>query len=163
MTTKKIAEAKKIARGLPVLGLFLLVGCLPPPAPQQIPAIPDYGPPPPSNYQELIKNDFAPTFWTNVINGSKPDDYTFNEPKKGYVEASRILGMKQTFGWVVCGTLTRKERYSGYPRYDGPIEFYALIKNGKVVDHLIGHTTYDHTTQHLLNDDVMKVCARTMP
>ena len=154
---------KKITRLLPVLGLFLLMGCLPPPAPQEMPAHPEYGPPPPPDYKEMIQLDFAPSFVTDVIFGSKSDSYEFFAPAKSYVEASRILSMPQTFGWVVCGTLYRKERFSGYPRYDGPIPFYALFKNGRIVARLVGQTTYDHSTPHILNDDIRKVCERGAP
>jgi hypothetical protein len=154
---------KNFAKVLPVLGFFLLMGCLPPPAPQPIPANPDYGPPPPANYRQLIKADLGDAFWTNVIVGSKPVEYAYYEPRKAYVEANHELGMNQTFGWVVCGTTTRRELYSGYSRYDGPIPFYVLFKNGKVAYHLIGQTTYDHSTEHMLNNDIKKVCTRPAP
>jgi len=153
---------KKIARILPALGLFLLMGCLPPPAPQELPLHPDYGPPPPQDYQQMIQAEFAPSFFSNVLFGSKPESYEFSQPIKSYVEASRILTMPQTFGWAVCGTLVRREKYSGYPRFDGPIPFYALFKNGKIVEKLIGQTTYDHTVPHILNEDIKKVCTRTI-
>jgi hypothetical protein len=157
----KIAKMK-IAEILPVLGLFLLAGCLPPPQQQhqQMSAHPGYGPPPPSNYQEMIQSDLAPSFMTNVFSGSEPDSYEFYPPVKGYVEDNHVLGTKEAYGWVVCGTLTRRERYSGYPRYDGPILFYALFRDGRIVDSLVGQTTYDHTVPHKLNDDVKKVCSR---
>jgi hypothetical protein len=158
---------KKIAFLLPMLGLVLLTACLPPPQrPYErsyLSGYAEYGPPPPDNYKEMIQSNLSPSFVTDVIFGSKSVEYEFYPPVKGWVESSRVLGTKNTFGWVVCGTLTRKERFSGYPRYDGPIRFYALFKNGKIVDRLVGQSTYDHTTQHELNDDIKAVCSREKP
>ena len=151
---------KKIARLLPVAGLLFLIGCFPPPAPQTLPMNPDYGPPPPKNYKTMIQSELSGTFNSNVFFGSKNAAYAFYPPIKGHTDNSYILSTNQTFGWVVCGTLYRKERFSGYPVFDGPMPFYALFKDGKIAETLVGQTTYDHTVPHILNDDVKKVCSR---
>ena len=152
---------KKIASLLSVAGFLLLTGCgFPPPTALQLPANPDYGPPPPQNYKEMVQSELSGSFVTNVLWGSAASSYEFYPPAKGYTEANHMVGVNQTFGWVVCGTLYRKERYSAYPVYDGPLPFYALFKDGKIAEKLIGQTTYEHTVPHILNDDVKKVCAR---
>jgi hypothetical protein len=152
---------KKILFFLPVLSGLLLAGCfMPPPKPQAVPFRPDYGPPPPKNYKEMIHAELSPSFFGNVIFGSTDGEYDFYPPVKGYTDASVITSTKQTFGWVVCGNMYRKERYSGYAVYDGPIPFYTLFKDGKIAEKLVGHTTFDHSTPHRLHDMIKKVCLR---
>ena len=141
--------------------MLLLAGCfLPRPVPKPLPANPDYGAAPPANYKDMIQSKLDKSFFSNILFGSKNSTYDFFPPVKGHTDANLIIGARQTFGWVVCGTLYRQEKYAGYPTFDGPIPFYVLFKDGKIVEQLVGQTTANHTIPHSINDDVKKVCSR---
>jgi hypothetical protein len=154
-------KIRKSALALSVCGLLLLGGCfMPPPAPAPLPKNPDYGPPPPEAHQSMIRAELEKQFTTDLFIGSKPAQYMFWPPMKGHTDADYIKGLDQTFGWVVCGTFHRVENYAGYGRDNGPIPFFVLFKNGKIAERLIGHTTYDRSVPHALNDEIKKVCGR---
>lgn len=94
------------------------------PTPQEIAAA-DYGPPPPAEYQQIIKDRFAQT----LIDPTSPL-YTFDEPRRSYVLEAPMYGRPRMFGWRVCGTVNAKNRMGGYTGKD---QFLALFRNGALV------------------------------
>lgn len=110
----------------PLLMALALAGCARGLPPEEV-AKADFGPKPPANYQELIKADIAPL----LVDPTAPL-YTFTEPGRGYFRRGRE---PMIFGWKVCGTLNSKNQMGGY---SGPIPFFTLIRDGKVVVHNVG-------------------------
>jgi hypothetical protein len=117
-------------RMFPILAALLLTASCAPPIPPEVMEHADYGPYP-KNYQAIIKHDFTPL----LIDPTSPL-YTYTKPVK---MARR--GNPPTFGWRVCGTVNSKNRMGGY---SGASQFYALIRDGQVVDQLIGDPTDDN-------------------
>jgi hypothetical protein len=103
----------------------------------------DFGPYP-KNYQAIIKRDLAPT----LIDPTSPL-YTFDKPVK-----QGRSGNPPTFGWRVCGTINSKNRMGGY---SGPAEYYTLIRDGQVVDEMIGDSTEDNP---ITNGWVQGLCGK---
>jgi len=132
-----------------IVSLLLLAGCATPISPEQI-AHADYGPPPPKNYQALIKQDFA----TILIDPTSPL-YTFSKPSKGYFKES-AMGTTQMFGWRVCGTVNSKNRMGGY---SGAAPFIVLFRDGKIAQKYIGES--DAAREGLfINPAIAEACNR---
>lgn len=112
----------------------------------------DYGPPPPANYQELIKAEFAKT----LIDPTSPL-YEFDSPRKGYTKESPMFGTHQKFGWRVCGTVNSKNRFGGYV---GSVPFFFLFRDGQVTEALVGKITNNRYGINLHNSAIGEACNR---
>lgn len=104
----------------------VLMGCVKPPAPEEIRAA-NYGPPP-ANYQATIKADFNKL----LIDPTSPI-YTFDKPFKSYT-----AGQPATYGWTICGTLNSKNRMGGYT---GAAPFYVIFRHGQIADQMVAEET----------------------
>ncbi|MBG53096.1 MAG: hypothetical protein CML99_11875 [Rhodobiaceae bacterium] len=69
----------------------------------------DYGPPPPENHQEVIKEWFE----ERLIDPTSPL-YSFRNPVQGYTNDSPLYGTQLQFGWIVCGAVNAKNRLGAY-------------------------------------------------
>jgi hypothetical protein len=131
----------------------LLAGCAPGMKPEIVrPG--DYGPPPPGDYQERIKADFASRFADN-----DSSIFVFEIPEKGFTGRSRVGNMRELYGWVVCGTVDRRKRLGGYEGYSGPVPFYVMFRNGIIVQRLMGRAPdNEYRMNYAVNSMVRKVC-----
>ena len=136
---------------VPVL-VALLASCVTTPSPDQI-ANADYGPPPPANYEAMIKS-----WYDKTLIDPESARYTFAEPAKSYVKSSPLMGVRETFGWRVCGTINAKNRFGGYT---GQSPFITMFKNGAIVmvkDAGGATGMYDE----VLRENIANACARTV-
>lgn len=85
----------------------------------------DYGPPPPENHQEIIKEWFE----ERLIDPTSPL-YSFRNPVQGYTNDSPLYGTQLQFGWIVCGAVNAKNRLGAYV---GREPFFTLFKDGSMV------------------------------
>jgi len=114
----------------------------------------DYGPPPSGDYQDMIKMDFAGPFIDY-----KSSVYTFDAPVKGYTTRNRVGNVRPGFGWVVCGTVSRKPVLSAYVGLHKPAPFFALFKDGMIVEKLVGQPRDNrHKSTYRINSIVSDVC-----
>lgn len=128
--------------------LLLIAGCATAPmAPEKLAAA-DYGPPPPSNYEEIIKARFSST----LIDPTSPL-YEIGQPRKGYTQRDSAFGTGESFGWVVCGTVNSKNRMGGYT---GWAPFFTLFRG----DHLAEFVTGEASRNSVVNDIISRSCAR---
>lgn len=118
----------------------------------------EYGPPPPANYKQMIEKELDKGFVTNVLFGSRQPRYEYRTPLQGHTSTYRVAGVGETYGWVVCGNLYRKERFAGYATYDGPLPFFVLFREGRIRERLIGQTAYNRTVPHRVNDIIKETC-----
>lgn len=91
---------------------LLLAGCATPPA-AQTEAL-DYGPPPPANYQQIIKDKWGAGF-------KDPDSalYKFGDPFKAYTRHAPIGGGGiDKVGWMVQFQVNAKNGFGGYTGYE---------------------------------------------
>jgi len=114
----------------------------------------DYGPPPPSHYQELVKAEFSKT----LIDPTAPI-YNFEQPKKGYTAGSKMYGTDEAFGWVVCGTVNSKNRFGGYV---GNVPFFVLFRGEEIVFHKIGEIPTNNYNFSVDNSAIVNSCKRTV-
>jgi hypothetical protein len=105
-----------------VSGLIGLVGaCASAPTGQELAAA-DVGPLP-SNYEQLVKDNFATSLFDPYS-----AVYSFTQtPFRGYA-GNAVDGAK--IGWIVCGTVNAKNRMGGYV---GARPFLFVISNGAVI------------------------------
>ena len=142
---------KQLSNLLIVAALVFLEGCATSIPPEVI-ATADYGPPPPANYQQMIKDDFAQV----LIDPTSPL-YSFGSPAKGYTREAPMFGTHQAFGWRVCGTVNSKNRMGGYT---GQVPFFVLFRDGQIVSRTIGEV--ELTGPSLENAAIMDACQRTV-
>lgn len=101
-----------------------LAACATGPTSEQL-AQADYGPPPPENHQEIIKEWFE----ERLIDPTSPL-YSFRNPTQGHTNDSPLYGTQLQFGWIVCGTVNGKNRMGAYV---GREPFFTLFKEGRMV------------------------------
>lgn len=116
--------ARKGRQSLLIGLMFCLAACATAPTAAQL-ANADYGPPPPENHQQLIKDWFA----ERLIDPTSPL-YTFRNPTQGYTQENAFYGTQLQFGWIVCGAVNAKNRLGGYV---GREPFFTLFKDGSMV------------------------------
>ena len=104
--------------------LFGLAACATGPTPEQLTHA-DYGPRPPENHQEIIKEWFA----ERLIDPTSPL-YSFRNPVQGYTNDSPLYGTQLQFGWIVCGAVNAKNRLGAYV---GREPFFTLFRDGSMV------------------------------
>ena len=104
--------------------LIGLSACATGPTSEQL-AHADYGPLPPENHQEIIKEWFE----ERLIDPTSPL-YSFRDPVQGYTKDSPLYGTQLQFGWIVCGTVNGKNRMGAYV---GREPFFTLFKEGRLV------------------------------
>lgn len=129
-------------RMLPALAALMLAGCVTPPTPDML-AKAEYGPPPPANYQKLIKDDIT----ESLIDPTSPL-FKIKEPFTGYKMVTRTI---PHYGWFVCGYVNAKNRMGGYT---GDKPFYAFFREGN----LIGISMGEDTDFSYMNGDINNVC-----
>jgi len=107
-----------------VFGSFFgLAACATAPTSEQL-AQADYGPPPPENHQEIIKEWFE----ERLIDPTSPL-YSFRNPVQGFTQENAFYGTQLQFGWIVCGTVNGKNRMGAYV---GREPFFTLFKDGRM-------------------------------
>lgn len=112
---------------IPILFISLLSGCATTKLTQEQIDNGDYGPPPPSNYQEVIKELFY-----GVLKDPESARYRFQEPYKGWITKAPIMGGGvDRFGWFVKVGINAKNSYGGYT---GEKTYTMFYKNGKWED-----------------------------
>ncbi len=94
----------------------------------------NYGSPPPSNYQEIIKNRISRT----LIDPTSPK-YEFAPPSQGYTKKSALFNTSEQFGWRVCGNVNAKNKFGGYK---GREPFFTLFKDGQLVTLIQGDNEF---------------------
>jgi len=125
MSWSTAAEMVRKSRYILLAGLsFCLAACATGPTAAQM-ATADYGPPPPENHQQAIKDWFA----ERLIDPTSPL-YSFRNPVQGYTKDSPLYGTQLQFGWIVCGAVNAKNRLGGYV---GREPFFTLFKDGNMV------------------------------
>jgi len=133
---------------LSLIFALVLSGCATQIPPEVI-ANADYGPPPPKNYQALVKSAFS-----HILIDPTSPIYEFNSPRKGYI----THGTGDFYaGWLVCGEVNSKNRMGGY---NGQLPFYALIYKNKVVAREIGEVPDNQYGISSLNDAILAICNR---
>ncbi len=93
----------------------------------------DYGPPPPENYEELIKENIR----GQLIDPTSPL-FEIGSPVKGYTNRSNAFNTQDMFGWQVCGTVNSKNRMGGYT---GKVPFFALFQGDQLTKMIIGEVS----------------------
>ena len=117
-----------------------------------------YGPPPPKDYKREIKMAFAKTFLE-----VKAPIYKFDPPMTGHASQNRTIAIKDMYGWVVCGTVNgRQGGLAGYATYAGPVPFFVIFKNGKIVEQLIGQASDDAYVYNRYNGVIEQTCANPL-
>ena len=136
-----------------VVSAVLLYGCATQIPPEVI-ASADYGPPPPENYQELIRAEFAGI----LIDPTSPI-YQFDEPRRGYTREAPMFNTQQRFGWRVCGTVNSRNRFGGYV---GSVPFFVLFQGNRIEEMIIGRITTNEYGINLVNSTIIDACTRTV-
>lgn len=131
---------------------LLLSGCVKP-IHREVLATADYGPPPPEDYKRLVKIDMQ-----KVLVDAVDPIYVFDPPMKGYTIRQRRLSTMQMYGWLICGTVNGKPSLSGYAGYTGPLPFFVMFKNGKIVEKMIGQKVEDDYGVNRFNAAIDQVC-----
>lgn len=143
----------KTLKLLPALILMMLIGACATQISQEKLKSADYGPPPPDNYQEIIRNHFAKT----LIDPTSPI-YEFGTPRKGYTREAPLFNTHESFGWVVCGTLNSKNRFGGYV---GSVPFFVLFHGDNIIEYNNGEVTDGGPYNiSILNANIKNVCSR---
>jgi len=101
----------------------------------------------PYNYNEQIKNRIG-----NKLIDPYSAYYNIRYPKKGHTKKSLIFNTKESFGWVVCGTVNSKNRLGGYV---GDIPFFTLFKNGEIETLIMGKVN-----STIINSSIENACNR---
>lgn len=112
----------------------------------------DYGPPPPDNYETLIKERFSKI----LIDPTSPI-YEFDKPRKGYTKQSPMFHTQESFGWRVCGTVNSKNRFGGYV---GSVPFFVLFRGDTIVEFMSGEITNGIYDVSFMNSNIKNVCNR---
>lgn len=133
--------------------LILSQGCATKISPAKI-ANADYGQHPPANYQEIIKQRIS----SMLIDPTSPI-YEFSEPRKSYTKKSPVFKTNESFGWGVCGTVNSKNRYGGYV---GKVPFFALMRDDRIVEFLIGKITNNEYGLNFDNANIQNLCNRVV-
>ncbi len=120
--------------------------------PAEVLANADYGPPPPENYQEMVKAEIS----QRLIDPTS-GIFEISEPREGYTKASSLWGTEQAFGWRVCGTVNSKNRFGGYV---GRVPFFALFEDEKITQLLLGKITTNRHGFNALNPAILNACER---
>ena len=139
----------KTRMAVSVLAALLAAGCATPISPKKL-ATADYGPPPPANYEEIVKARFSRV----LIDPTSPI-YEIRRPHKGYTKQSSLFDTQESFGWVVCGTVNSKNRMGGYT---GGAPFFTLFKGGYIAEFVPGDTVERYS---VANASIRKACNRT--
>jgi hypothetical protein len=150
---RTITRMGRLARSVAAIAALIITACATPIPPAVI-ASADYGPPPPLNYEELIKARFARV----LIDPTSPI-YEFGTPSRGYTKASPLFNTQQTFGWRVCGSVNSKNRFGGYV---GSVPYFVLFRDGQVAEMLIGEITDNEYGINLRNSAIVEACQRTV-
>jgi len=145
---------KPVYTALSLVCFFLVAGCIRPPSQQQLMDA-NYGAPPPKDYKEIIKAAFYPTFFDSVHTV-----YQFDSPRKGYAARSRVINTKEMYGWIVCGTINSKHKLAGYASHTGPRPFFALFKNEKLVQKVVGQAVESKYALNRFNAAIKQVCTQ---
>lgn len=130
--------------------LTFITACATPVSPERV-ASADYGPPPPANYEEIIKERFSRI----LIDPTSPL-YEIEKPHRGYTLKSPSYGTSERFGWVVCGTVNSKNRMGGY---SGRLPFFTLFQGGQLVTFIPGESD----SRSVINSDIERSCSRRVP
>lgn len=130
-----------------------LFGCASTPIEKTRLANANYGPPPPADHQQIIKDK---------INGHLFDPtspiYEFETPIKGYTQKSSYFETGESFGWVVCGNVNAKNRYGGYV---GRTPFFVLFQTNRIVEFIYGEPPNDGL--NVKNKAIFGACNRKVP
>lgn len=119
------AQLKRSGRNTLLIALAVcLAACATAPTADQLTNA-DYGPPPPENHQQIIKDWFE----ERLIDPTSPL-YSFRNPAQGYTQENAFYGTQLQFGWIICGTVNAKNRYGAYV---GREPFFTLFSEGKMV------------------------------
>lgn len=127
--------------------LLLVAACATPVSPEKL-ASADYGPPPPANYEEIIKARF-----NEILIDPTAPLYQIQSPHKGYTKQSAMYGTQERFGWVVCGTVNSKNRMGGYT---GRLPFFALFRGGYIAEFIHGEVA----DTSIVNSSIRSACSR---
>ncbi len=112
----------------------------------------DYGPPPPENYEQLVKDRFDRI----LIDPTSPI-YEFDKPRKGYTKQSSMFNTQENYGWRVCGAVNSKNRFGGYV---GRVPFFALFHGNRIVELISGKITDNKYGINIMNSAVEEACSR---
>lgn len=127
--------------------LLLVAACATPISPEKLAAA-DYGPPPPANYEELIKARF-----NEILVDPTSPIYEIDKPRKGYTRPYEMYGTQEAFGWVVCGTVNSKNRMGGYA---GRSPFFVLFRGEYMAQFITGESR----DVSVLNTHIRRACRR---
>lgn len=130
-----------------IASVLAVAACATPVSPEKLAAA-DYGPPPPANYEELIKARF-----NEILVDPTSPIYEIDKPRKGYTRPYEMYGTQEAFGWVVCGTVNSKNRMGGYA---GRSPFFVLFRGEYMAEFITGESR----GASALNDDIRRACRR---
>lgn len=108
------------------LAATLLAGCLATQLPAERVAAANYGPPPPANYEALVRAKLSRSLldpYSAVFEFTGP-------PRKSYTTSDYRISFPETFGWAVCGTLNAKNRMGAYT---GATPFLIMFRGDIIV------------------------------
>lgn len=124
---------------LSVICCLALAGCAKPMTPEILAAA-DYGPPPPVDYEEIVKKNFR-----SFLFSTKTGTYNVQAPVKAYVTHSAYID-REAFGWAVCGTMNRSYSLRAYAGSTEPVRFMAFFRDDKIITELIGRNSANNPT-----------------
>ena len=121
---RKFSSLRAVTAYFTVLGLLLVCSCADVPTPEEMAAA-NYGPPPPANYQQQIKD-----YMVGTLKDPFSAEYIFSKPTKGYMHNALIAGGAPHFYWRVDAKINGKNEFGAYVGFQ-PYTFW--FHNGKVV------------------------------
>lgn len=113
----------------------------------------DFGAPPPRNYREIIKTEFAKI----LIDPTSPIYEFEGEPSKGYTRNEQIFNAPDAFGWKVCGKINSKNRMGGYT---GAAPFFVLFRDRQIVFKIVGDVPLNEYGINIANEAIGIACTR---